>query len=368
MRFFEKRRLRKKADALLQGAKLARNMREDIAPGADLDRLSLAENAVKAAVRKSDSAAFEQAAQSLSDMAQAVYPAPRHPVVREWIELIVVALAVAMGFRTYLLQPFKIPTGSMQPTLYGIHYSPDRAPAIFRDFLPLRMTRWLVTGEMPIDFRAPNGGRVLIDPRIPARYPDDRWIIGGVPFPTLIPKNLSRHVEPGDTVVPGQLLASGVRIAGDHLFVNRMAWNFRRPRVGEVMVFSTHGMDPTQITPDTHYIKRLAGRPVDRLRIDPPMLLVNGTPTDKTPGMKKVVTRQTGYNFGYQNGQRLPDVQFMRTSSEEYAVPVGHYFGLGDNTMNSRDSRYFGPIPEDKLMGPALLVYWPLSLRWGLID
>jgi signal peptidase I len=289
-------------------------------------------------------------------------------VAREWIELIVVALAVAMGFRTYLLQPFKIPTGSMQPTLYGIHCKPDHAPTVFRNFIPLRMARWLITGELPVQFRAPNGGRVFIDPRMPERSPDDRWLIGGVPYPELIPKALTRHVEPGETVIPGQLLASGVRIAGDHLFVNRLAWNFRRPRVGEVMVFSTHGMDPEQITPDTHYIKRLAGRPFDTLRIDPPMLYVNGKPTDAIPGMKKVVTRLNGYKYGYQNGQMLPDVRFMKTANDIYTVPSGHYFGLGDNTTNSRDSRYFGPIPEDKLMGPALLIYWPLSLRWGLID
>jgi signal peptidase I len=256
----------------------------------------------------------------------------------------------------------------MQPTLYGIHCKPDHAPAIFRDFVPLRMARWLVTGEMPVQYRAPNGGRVFIDPRMPERSPDDRWLIGGIPYPEFIPKALTKHVEPGETVVPGQLIASGVRVAGDHLFVNRLAWNFRRPRVGEVMVFSTHGMDPSQITPDTHYIKRLAGCPNDQLRIDPPMLYVNGKAMDQTPGMKKVVTCQFGYKYGYQNGKMLPDVSFMKTASEPYNVPAAHYFGLGDNTMNSRDSRYFGPVPEEKLMGPALLVYWPLSLRWGLID
>ncbi len=368
MRFFEKRRLRKRAEALLQGARLARNMREDIASKTDLERLSQAESAVKAAAKAADPEAMESAARALIENAQAVYPTPSYPVVREWIELIVVALAVAMGFRTYLLQPFKIPTGSMQPTLYGIHDRPDHAPAMFRDFVPLRMARWLVTGEMPVEIRAPNGGRVYIDPRMPERFPDDRWVIGGVPYPELISKSLTRHVQPGDTVVPGQLLASGVRVAGDHLFVNRMAWNFRRPRVGEVMVFSTSGMDSSQITPNTHYIKRLAGRPNDQLRIDPPMLYVNGQPNDTTPGMKKVVTCQVGYKYGYQNGKLLPDLDYLKTAGDIYTVPPRHYFGLGDNTMNSRDSRYFGPIPQEKLMGPAIIVYWPISLRWGWID
>src|SRR3984885_2554177 len=48
-----------------------------------------------------------------------------NPVWRENVEVLLVAIAVAMGIRTFFLQPFKIPTGSMQPTLYGITSSPD---------------------------------------------------------------------------------------------------------------------------------------------------------------------------------------------------------------------------------------------------
>ncbi len=365
MRFFERRRLRKKAEHLLAGSRLARNMREDVADPVDLEKLTRAEAELKAAAKAGDSAALELAAEKLNETARAVCPAPTHPVVREWVELIIVALAVAMGFRTYLLQPFKIPTGSMQPSLYGIHYKPDTAPAMFRTFLPLRLLRQAVAGEMPFEVRATSGGRIFSDPRVPERSPETVWHIGNQTY--MLSKNLTFHAKPGETVVPGQLLVSGVKVAGDHLFVNRMAWNFRRPRVGEVMVFSTEEMDPAQVTPDTHYIKRLAGRPGDSLRIDSPMLYVNGEAMDRNPGLKKVVTCQPGYSYGYQNGKLLPDVRFLKSSDDVYEVPAEHYFGLGDNTMNSRDSRYFGPIPREKLMGPALFVYWPLSVRWGLI-
>jgi signal peptidase I len=43
------------------------------------------------------------------------------------------------------------------------------------------------------------------------------------------------------------------------------------------------------------------------------------------------------------------------------------YYALGDNTGNSRDSRYWGPVPEEKLLGPAAIVYWPFT-RFGTID
>ena len=264
MLFFEKRRLKKKSHGILQGIHLARNMRADIAPRAALDRLDAAERALRDILKRGDSAAYDKAADEATEAARTVYPPPRHPVVREWVELIVVALAVAMGFRTYLLQPFKIPTGSMQPSLYGIYFKPDTAPAVFRDFIPLRLLRTLVTGEIPFEVRAQSAGRIIRDPTLPERAPDVRWFIGDKGYQ--FSRDLTLHAASGDNVVPGQLLASGLRVAGDHLFVNRMAWNFRRPRVGEVMVFSTEKMQ--DVTPDTHYIKRLAGRPLDRLRID----------------------------------------------------------------------------------------------------
>jgi signal peptidase I len=40
---------------------------------------------------------------------------------------------------------------------------------------------------------------------------------------------------------------------------------------------------------------------------------------------------------------------------------------MGDNTRNSRDGRYWGAVPQANLVGPAFMVYWPVSRRWGLI-
>ena len=48
-------------------------------------------------------------------------------------------------------------------------------------------------------------------------------------------------------------------------------------------------------------------------------------------------------------------------------LPPGSYFAMGDNSYNSYDSRYWGPVPEENLVGRGLLVYWPFNRHWGLI-
>jgi len=58
----------------------------------------------------------------------------------------------------------------------------------------------------------------------------------------------------------------------------------------------------------------------------------------------------------------------LRSSNEEYTVPQDHYFMLGDNTRFSADSRVWGPVPRQNLIGRPAVIFWPLSRRWGRID
>jgi signal peptidase I len=57
----------------------------------------------------------------------------------------------------------------------------------------------------------------------------------------------------------------------------------------------------------------------------------------------------------------------MRASDDPYTVPEKHYFALGDNSKHSSDSRDWGPVPEENIMGRAVFVYWPFAPHWGLI-
>ena len=96
---------------------------------------------------------------TLREEMRAVLPRPRFPLAAEWFDVLVSALAVAFCFRAYYYEPFRIPTGSMQPTLYGIHAEDAPGPSAW-DKGPLRLLKWCVTGETYQEVRVRNPGVV----------------------------------------------------------------------------------------------------------------------------------------------------------------------------------------------------------------
>ena len=100
--------------------KLINHQRDILAPAA-LEGINAANLALAEAVRKNaDKAALEKEMEGLEKAANKWLKPYPNAGLRENIEVLLVALTVAMGIRTFFLQPFKIPTGSMQPTLFGI--------------------------------------------------------------------------------------------------------------------------------------------------------------------------------------------------------------------------------------------------------
>ena len=103
-----------------------------------------------------------------------------------------------------------------------------------------------------------------------------------------------------------------------------------------------------------HYIKRLAGVPGDHLQVRPPKLLINGE-VAKEEGFLKVMSQEDGYN-GYTTGYKL-----------DFELGPEEYIALGDNSRNSSDSRVWGTVPRDNVIGRAMYVYLPLGHHWGKI-
>ena len=83
---------------------------------------------------------------------------------REWLDTLVVAISVAMAFRAYFYEPFKIPTGSMQKTLWGYHTEANVEKGTW-DAFPLSILKWAWTGSRTVDWKAPVSGTVRCQPR-----------------------------------------------------------------------------------------------------------------------------------------------------------------------------------------------------------
>ncbi|MBL7115604.1 MAG: signal peptidase I [Kiritimatiellae bacterium] len=357
----KKRRTRKAAKEMLRHAKHLRNMRGDLMSEEDVSRIETAEQAVRDALRLGVVDRTEEATSALNAVLLQLTPPRRFGSFGENVEIIVVAVVVAMGFRAYFFQPFKIPTGSMEPTLFGIKSEANGHPTLLDGF-PLKYAKWIVTGQMTHVIKAKSGG-TLNDPYFYGRPPlshnpsRSRVYVGAQKLS--VPCMAQLNFKHGDYVPKGAVIWSGKVTAGDHVFVNKMTWNFRRPRRGEIMVFDTHGIQGIQ--QGTHYIKRMVGLPNDRVSVNPPYLMIGGEKVDKPEGIRRIAACEPGY-YGYQTVQQ----GILQTSRDYFQLSDDEYFAMGDNTGNSKDSRYWGAVPRDNLVGPACMIYWPISRRWGV--
>lgn len=107
---------------------------------------------------------------------------------------------------------------------------------------------------------------------------------------------------------------------------------FHPPQRGDVIVFRW------PLDPRKNFVKRIIGVPGDTVRIQTGTVFVNGVPQ-----VEPYVER----------GQRQ--------SITEVTVPEGSYYVLGDNRMQSDDSRHWGFVPQDNIVGKVWLAYWPLD-------
>ncbi len=181
---------------------------------------------------------------------------------KEWIEPLIVALIIALFIRTFFVQAFKIPSGSMYPTLQ-------------------------------------QGDRILVN----------KFIYGAkIPFTKFrLPK-------------------------------------IRSARRGDVIVF-VYPLDKKR-----DFIKRLIAFGGETVKI------VNG---DVYVNDVLVVEPQIKNIYYYNRGPYV-------VPGGSIKVPKGNLFVLGDNSVSSRDSRFWGFVPEENLIGRAFFIYWPFS-RMGII-
>src|SRR5260221_226195 len=227
---------------------------------------------------------------------------------RENVEVLLVALTVAMAIRTFFLQPFKIPTGSMQPTLFGVTSTPDATrsydPAMEPKREPLviptgweRVREWFA-GASYIHVVAESDGELkAIDP--PTRLLIfNLWqtiVVGDKSYMIWFPPDYGQprlqdraQLHLGQTFHKGEDIVKIKVNAGDHLFVDRVTFNFRAPDRGEIIVFETRGIQT--LPQDQFYIKRMVAMGNEQVQIgDDRHLRINGKRLDSsTPHFEKV--------------------------------------------------------------------------------
>jgi signal peptidase I len=355
----------KHSKLLLRHAQKYLRYKRDVLDMATYDEVGGQIRRLRAALKQRDRKEIETRTEELDAKLHELMPVTWESHWRENVEVILVAIVVAVGIRSYFLQPFKIPTGSMQPTLNGIigHPMAGTPPNLLQ-----QVAEFVLRGRNYINVVSREEDQVL---QIEQKkffffFTWSRIVCQHQHFLVYCPPDQLRadfKVLPGVHYRPYEVIARGAVDTGDQVFVDKFSYNFVKPHRGDVFVFRTKHIPAIPEDPETgapFYIKRLAGLPDDTLQIKPPQLYANGNVAEGY-GFSRVMSAKNGYRGYGTQGQYLGD------TSKTYQVPDHSYFAMGDNSYNSYDSRYWGPVPEKNLVGRGLFVYWPFIPHWGLI-
>ena len=342
---------------------------------------------LKKALKEKNKSGVAEGEKAIEEFCKIHCPVGENAWISENVEVVLVAIIVALGIRTYIVQPFTIPTSSMSPTLMGItgHPTPEPPPNYAMQALQFathgRTWHEVIAKDdesvtSVTDFRRPFPRNFFTYTRIATDKGNEYFVNENV-------KTVSEelHVMRGPRYAKGDPIVRGYTDTGDHVFVNKFLYHFRKPSRGEVIVFLTQNIEflgnlgPPPRKPSQFYIKRLAGIPGDELAIIPPQLFVNGHPGEEL-GFQRVAegtrTNPAGAGYmGYGHDRERTSPVYLTEPAKKYIVPEKSYFPLGDNSYFSQDGRYFGAVPQENMCGTGFLVYWPFmrdkGTHFGLI-
>jgi signal peptidase I len=178
--------------------------------------------------------------------------------------------------------------------------------------------------------------------------------------------------------IPSQSMVPTLKV-GDFILVSKWTYGIRLPVLrtkiidvgsperGDVMVF----FPPHE---ERYFIKRVVGLPGDKIHVLNGVVFINGDKMEQTPSAEEpnsprsvVMTEKLG-GVEHMMQKRTSPTRLSQNFSA--VVPEGHYFMMGDNRDNSSDSRVWGPVPEDRIVGKAFArwMFWDKFLSVPSFD
>jgi signal peptidase I len=154
--------------------------------------------------------------------------------------------------------------------------------------------------------------------------------------------------------IPTESMLPNVQI-DDRLIIDKISYRFTDPVRGDIVAFNPTTQLATEKDADGNqkhkdaFLKRVIGVPGDRIEVKSGKVHING----------KVLTEK------YLN-QTTDSNWSSTTLTPDGIIPKDHYLVLGDNRNNSYDSRYWGFVPKDKIIGKAIVRFWPIDRAGGI--
>ena len=188
-----------------------------------------------------------------------------------------------------------------------------------------------------------NDDRDKSTPYIPQIRDENPWIEGlkTIGLSAILAVGI-RHFVAEARFIPSESMLPTLKV-DDRLIIDKMSYNFNQPQRGDIVVFNPTDTLKEQKFNDA-FIKRVIGLPGDRVMVKSGHVLVN----DQTLPESYI--------------KEVPQYEF-----ESVTVPPNSYFVLGDNRNNSYDSHYWGFVPKERIIGRAIVRFWPFD-RVGSIQ
>jgi signal peptidase I len=148
-------------------------------------------------------------------------------------------------------------------------------------------------------------------------------------------------------------------LVGDFILVNKLVYRFSEPQRGDIVVFKY------PIDPNINFIKRIIALPGEEVEVRNNQVFINGKPLPlievgrgEENGVRKVIYEEVLPEGIKYKVQFYEDFPFSKRDFGPVVVPPNHYFVMGDNRDNSEDSRYWGFLPRENIVGKAFVIYF----------